>query len=94
MGLNISKSAGPDGINSRILKEFGDYITPVLKLLYDKSFKEEELPYQWKEAHVVTLFKKGSKRSANNYRPVSLTVICYKILEKLMLQIDISSILL
>ena len=33
--------------------------------------------------NVIALFKKGSKRSPNNYRPVSLTAICCKVLEKL-----------
>ena len=81
--LNISKATGPDGINAKILRELADQITPVLKLLYEQSLSEGKLPHQWKEGNVIALFKKGSKRSANNYRPVSLTSICCKILEKI-----------
>ena len=81
--LNPNKSAGPDGVNGRIFKELAIEIAPILKLLFDRSINEGQLPYQWKEAHVIALFKKGSKRSANNYRPVSLTSICCKIIEKL-----------
>ena len=81
--LDPSKSSGPDGINGRILKELASEISPVLKVLYDRSLSEGQLPYQWKEAHVIALFKKGSKRAANNYRPVSLTSICCKLMEKL-----------
>ena len=81
--LNPNKSAGPDGVNGRIFKELAIEIAPILKLLFDRSIHEGQLPYQWKEAHVIALFKKGSKRSANNYRPVSLTSICCKIIEKL-----------
>lgn len=81
--LNISKAPGPDGINSRILRETAVQIAPALKILFDKSMFEGKLPYQWKEAHVIALFKKGSRRSPNNYRPVSLTAICCKLLEKL-----------
>ena len=81
--LNISKASGPDGINARILNELADEIAPALKILFDSSMKEGALPYQWKEANVIALFKKGSKRSPNNYRPVSLTAICCKINEKI-----------
>ena len=59
--LNISKSAGPDGINSRILKETSSQIAPGLKILFDKSISEGKIPSQWKEANVTALFKKGSK---------------------------------
>ena len=82
LSLDPSKSAGPDNINGRIFKELAYDISPILKILFDKSIREGRLPYQWKEAHVIALFKKGSRRKPNNYRPVSLTSICCKILEK------------
>ena len=81
--LNISKASGPDGINARILRETADQLAPALKIVFEKSLGEGVLPHQWKEAHVVALFKKGAKRDANNYRPVSLTAICGKLLEKI-----------
>ena len=81
--LPIGKSAGPDGISNRILRELANQIAPILKNVYDKSINESKLPYQWKEAHVVAIYKKGRKKSANNYRPVSLTAICCKLLEKI-----------
>ena len=83
LNLDPSKSAGPDGINGRVLKELASEISSVLSVLYNKSIQEGQLPYQWKEANVIALFKKGSRKSANNYRPVSLTSICCKLLEKL-----------
>ena len=81
LNLDPGKSSGPDKINGRILKELAHEISPVLEILFNKSIIEGSLPYQWKEAHVIALFKKGSKRSPNNYRPVSLTSICCKLLE-------------
>ena len=40
-------------------------------------------PSQWKEANVTPIFKKGDKRNPGNYRPVSLTSIPCKIMEKI-----------
>ena len=79
--LNCAKSPGPDGIHSRVLKELAVPLSKILNSLFIKA--EGVLPTQWKDAHVVALFKKGSKRNPNNYRPVSLTAICCKILEKI-----------
>jgi len=42
-----------------------------------------KLPIEWKMANVTPIFKKGSKTSTNNYRPVSLTSQVVKILEPL-----------
>ena len=58
--LNISKASGPDGINARILRETADQLAPALKIIFEKSLDEGVLPHQWKEAHVVALFKKRS----------------------------------
>ena len=81
--LNISKSCGPDGINARVLKENAYELAPALKLLFEISMEESTLPKQWKEANVTALFKKGSRKSPNDYRPVSLTSICCKVFEKI-----------
>ena len=42
------------------------------------------MPQDWREADVVPLFKKGSKKKSENYRPVSLTCIVGKILESIL----------
>ena len=36
---------------------------------------EGEVPDQWRQAHVSPIFKKGDKKKAENYRPVSLTCV-------------------
>ena len=41
------------------------------------------LPKIWKDAHVTPVYKKGEKCSPGNYRPISLTSVICKTLEKL-----------
>ena len=81
--LNISKAAGPDNLHSKILVETHDLLALPLTIIYSKSLQENKLPTKWKEAHIKPLYKKGSKNSASNYRPVSLTSVCCKTLERL-----------
>ena len=86
LNLNIAKSAGPDGIHPKVLRETATQIVIPLTVLFKKSLAEGALPHKWKIAHVTLIFKKGNKSSSANYRPVSLTAICCKILERIIKQ--------
>jgi hypothetical protein len=35
----------------------------------------------WRSAYITPLFKKGDKAKASNYRPVSLTSLCCKVIK-------------
>ncbi|KAJ8026320.1 RNA-directed DNA polymerase from mobile element jockey [Holothuria leucospilota] len=79
--LNPAKAAGPDGLPSRILKLLANQIAPVLTEIFNCSLRSGELPEDWKKANITPIFKKGEKVDPKNYRPVSLTSICCKIIE-------------
>ena len=80
-GLNIHKAAGPDLINGRLLKECCDACSPILQLIFQRSLESGTIPNDWCNANVTPLFKKGEHYKAANYRPVSLTSICSKLME-------------
>ena len=79
--LDPSKACGSDQIKPRILKELATNISPILCIIYQKSLNTGEVPTDWRTAHVSPIYKKGSKYNPENYRPISLTCICCKILE-------------
>lgn len=81
--LNISKSPGPDGLHPRVLKEVSNYIYKPLSIIFQASINTVTLPRDWKCANITALFKKGNKKVAGNYRPVSLTSIICKMMESL-----------
>ena len=41
------------------------------------------IPRGWKQAIVFSIFKKGSQKLPSNYRPVSLTSVCCKVMESI-----------
>ena len=51
--------------------------------MFNLSLKEGVVPFEWKEANIRPLFKKGSRNKLENYRPVSLTSVICKLLERL-----------
>ena len=82
--LNPHKAAGPDAIRPLVLKELHLEISPFLTFLFQKSKETGEVPDEWRQANVVPLYKKGPRNQAANYRPVSLTCICSKVMEHIM----------
>ena len=81
--LKTNKAAGPDGIHPRILKELASELAPILCSIYQRSLRDGILPSVWKYGDVTPIFKKGKKVLPNNYRPVSLTSVICRVLEKL-----------
>ena len=82
--LNPSKSPGPDNLGPRVLKELADDIAPILLLIFRRSLASGEVPADWRTANVAPVFKKGQKYLAENYRPISLTSVCCKIMEHIL----------
>jgi hypothetical protein len=79
--LRTDAAAGPDGIGPRVLQELADGLAPALTAIFNRSMEEGIVPADWREANVTPIFKKGSKSSPSNYRPVSLTAVSCKLME-------------
>ena len=79
--LQVNKASGPDRIPPYILKNCAEEISPVLKVIFTKSFTTGILPKDWLTANICPVHKKGRRNDASNYRPISLTSICSKVLE-------------
>ena len=54
-----------------------------LQIIFLQSLQLGTIPDEWKISKVTPIHKKGSRLSAENYRPVSLTVVACRILERI-----------
>ena len=81
MNLRKGSAPGPDHITPTLLQETSDAIVRPLAIIFAKSLAEGIVPDDWRCANITPIFKKGSKSSAGNYRPVSLTSVVCKIME-------------
>ncbi|MCP4456951.1 MAG: reverse transcriptase family protein, partial [Cytophagales bacterium] len=81
--LNANKAIGPDKIHGRILKNCAAPISFALSILFNKSYNSGHIPSEWKAALIVPVHKKGSKSDIKNYRPISLTSLVVKVMERI-----------
>ena len=80
--LDISKSSGPDGVHSRVLKELSWELAKPLHYIFEASIKSSKIHTDWKDANITAIHKKVIKM-AENYRPISLTSVICKIMESI-----------
>ena len=81
--MKDNKSPGVDGIPPKLLMETVEQISIPLARVLNLALKEGVVPFEWKEANIIPLFKKGSRNKSESYRPVSLTSVICKLLERL-----------
>ena len=66
-----------------VLKELAEQLSTPMATIFQHSLNESQVPVSWRTANVVPLFKKGSKKDAANYRPISLTSLVGKVMESI-----------
>ena len=81
--LDVNKSCGPDGLHPKMLKELSATISKPITIIFNSSMCQGLVPKLWKEGNIIALFNKGDKTEPGNCRPVSLTSVICKTMEKL-----------
>ena len=82
---NTRKAAGPDNINSRVLKVGAEQLAVPFTHLFNLSLRTGRVPRLWKSSCIVPVPKKSRPSVLNDYRPVALTSQVMKIFERLVL---------
>lgn len=83
--VNGRKAAGPDGIPSRVLKTCYVQLAPVFTTIFNLSLSLCVVPRVFKETIIVPVPKKTPISCLNDYRPVALTSVIMKCLERLVI---------
>ena len=84
--LKQGKAPGGDDISPDFWRAVSDDegATTQLLSLCQRCWNEKSLPSSWRCATVVLLFKKGDAALPQNYRPISLLAVGYKVLAALL----------
>ena len=78
------KACGPDGIPPEIFIFGGEALLKILLEIINIIKTNGEIPSQWNEVDITTLYKnKGNRKDLKNQRGIFLTVVAYKLFERL-----------
>ncbi|MEL7308788.1 MAG: reverse transcriptase family protein, partial [Pseudomonadota bacterium] len=81
--LPFKSSVDADGFSYKILKNGGLPLCSRLFDLYSLSLELSRIPTSWKTAVVTPIYKAGDKMDVRNFRPISVTSCCSRILERI-----------
>ncbi|GBM53598.1 putative RNA-directed DNA polymerase from transposon BS [Araneus ventricosus] len=77
-------SPGPDNIHLLILTHLTETSLYHILKLFNRIWKEKKFSSLWKRAVVIPILKPGKDaKSPNNYRPIALTSVLCKLLERM-----------
>jgi hypothetical protein len=80
--IKPKSSSGPDGFPPLLVKKISRSLAYPLSAIYTSFMSVGKVPQEWKRAFVTPIFKGGLASDPSNYRPVSLTSIFSKIMER------------
>jgi hypothetical protein len=83
--LKRHKSPGIDQIPAELIKAGGRIIRSEIRKRIISIWNKEELPEEWKESVIVSIYKKGDETDCSNYRGISLLSTAYRILSNILL---------
>ena len=83
--LKDGKAPGEDGIPAEVWKHGGANLLNRLHQLITKAWMEGSVPQAWKDASIITIYKKGDRTDCGNYRGISLLSAAGKILARILL---------
>jgi len=81
--LKTNSAAGPDSLPPLFFHKTSESISFPLSTLFRIFLDLHTLPTEWKLSIVTPIFKKGVPSNPINYRPISLTCSCCKIMESI-----------
>jgi hypothetical protein len=77
--LATMKKPGPDGVYNEVLKHLPESFHEVLYRFFVQLWRLSRTPDSWKTALTVLPYKKGDPHNVQNYRPIGLRNVVYKI---------------
>ena len=80
--IDCSKSIGIDGMHPKLLKIASEIIAKPLTAIFNKSLNSSDIPIELMTSKITPIHKGSSKTELNNYRPISILPISFKILER------------
>ena len=80
--IKARKATGPDGISGKLIKSCRKSLLNIIHVIFELSLSTSTYPSIWKVGEIVPVSKKPLPKCDNDLRPVTLTAILSKCLER------------
>ena len=84
--LKLNKSHGPDNVTPKLLKTCSSQLAVPFTEIFNSSIRQHKLPLIWRTSEIVPVPKRQKVSTLNDLRPVALTSVLVKCMEKLVLR--------
>ncbi|KER19695.1 hypothetical protein T265_11599 [Opisthorchis viverrini] len=84
--INPFCALGPHEVHPRILEETSSTLANHLHMVFRQSLDEGCLHFAWKETFVTPIYKTSDRLSPGSCRPISLTSVLCKVMERILKQ--------
>ena len=71
VGVDATKSTGPDNISGRMIMSTACSITPAVTALFNQTIRHGKIPNDWKTARITPVPKASDHTQVENYHPIS-----------------------
>ena len=82
--ITTNKASGGDGIPVELFQILKDDALKVLPSIYQKIWKTQQWPQDWKRSVFIPIPKKGNAKECSNYRIIALISHASKIMFKIL----------
>ena len=84
LSLDCNSAVRPDQVHPGVLKACAHQFAVPFNRIFNMSLTSGLVPVVWLESVVTLLFKAKSRYFPGNYRPVGLTSVCCKMMERVL----------
>jgi hypothetical protein len=82
--LKNNKTPGPDQLSTEFYKYLPENWIEYLTKMFNKVWNNNELPNDWTQVEIKTIYKKGNKLDPKNYRCIALTNTILKVFTQIL----------
>ena len=86
LNMDPTSSPGLDEIHPQLLKTCAAELALPLTIIFQRSLASGSIPNAWRKSLITPIHKAGSRSIPLNYRPVSLTCVPCKVMERLVVK--------
>lgn len=82
--MKSERSPGPGNIAAELIKYGGSVLAEYITKLMNNCLQQQKIPSEWKTSHLISIYKKGSRKDPSSYRGLSINSTMSRLFGKIL----------